>query len=173
LTARTGHGEDRAVGAPVFGGRWTARIEGDFVVFLIGMRINRFAALGRWLPVFRAMRPMLEHLSDDPGSGLLGYRLALGGPRSPIVVQYWRSFDDLERFARDREAPHLRAWREFNRLVGYDDGDVGIWHETYRVSAGAYEAIYGNMPRIGLAAAGAHEPLPSASTARARIGASA
>ena len=35
-------------------------------------------------------------------------------------------------------------------------GDVGIWHETYLVRAGAYEAIYGNMPRIGLAAAGDH-----------------
>ena len=35
-------------------------------------------------------------------------------------------------------------------------GDVGIWHETYLVPAGRYEAIYGSMPRIGLAAAGDH-----------------
>jgi hypothetical protein len=32
-------------------------------------------------------------------------------------------------------------------------GDVGIWHETYLVPAGRYEAIYGNMPRMGLATA--------------------
>jgi hypothetical protein len=38
-------------------------------------------------------------------------------------------------------------------------GDVGIWHETYLVPAGRYEAIYGSMPRIGLAAAGGHVPI--------------
>jgi hypothetical protein len=32
-------------------------------------------------------------------------------------------------------------------------GDVGIWHETDLVPAGRYEASYGTMPRIGLAAA--------------------
>jgi hypothetical protein len=158
------------MGAPTFSGRWTARIDDDFVVFLIGMRINRVRAVRRWLPVFMAMRPMLEHLERDPGSGLLAYRLAFAGPRSPLVVQYWRSFDDLERFARDRDAPHLTAWHDFNRLVGYDDGDAGIWHETFRVRAGDYEAIYGNMPRLGLAAAGTHEPLASNSRARQRLG---
>jgi Domain of unknown function (DUF4188) len=159
--------------AQLFAGRWTARMEDDFVVFLIGMRVNRVTALRRWLPVFTAMPRMLRHLERDPASGLLAYHLALAGPRSPIVVQYWRSFEDLERFARDRDAPHLRAWRDFNRLVGYDDADVGIWHETYRVTAGGYEAIYGNMPRIGLAGAGGHEPLGSTSTAGGRMRASA
>ena len=33
-------------------------------------------------------------------------------------------------------------------------GDVGIWHETYRVDAGAYEAIYSGMPPHGLGKAG-------------------
>ena len=51
-------------------------------------------------------------------------------------------------------------------------GDVGIWHETYKVRAGEYESVYGNMPRIGLAAAARHLAVGStAQTAARRIGA--
>ena len=32
-------------------------------------------------------------------------------------------------------------------------GDVGIWHETYRIRPGEYECIYNNMPVFGLARA--------------------
>ena len=49
--------------ATIFRGRYTGTIEGSFVVFLIGMRINDFRKVGEWLPVARAMRPMLEELS--------------------------------------------------------------------------------------------------------------
>ncbi len=34
----------------IFNGRYTADIEGDFVVFLIGLRINRVRVLRQWLP---------------------------------------------------------------------------------------------------------------------------
>jgi len=47
-------------------------------------------------------------------------------------------------------------------------GDVGIWHETYRVHAGEYECVYGNMPRIGLAVAGEHVPVGSTGQSAAR-----
>jgi hypothetical protein len=154
---------------PVFAGRRVARLDGDFVVFLIGMRINRPWRPDQWLPVLRAMRPMLRELAADPGSGFLGATSGFlaGGP---ALVQYWRSFEDLERYARDRDASHLPAWRAFNRLVR-DSGGVGIWHETYRVRGGEYEAIYGNMPRVGLAAVGEHRPIGSTSaTAARRIG---
>ena len=67
-------------------------------------------------------------------------------------VQYWRSFEQLEAFARSSDHAHLPAWREFNRLVR-DNGDVGIFHETYRVGPGTAESFYGNMPPFGLAAA--------------------
>ncbi len=33
------------------------------------------------------------------------------------------------------------------------NGDVGIWHETYRVRPGDFECVYNNMPPFGLAAA--------------------
>ena len=39
--------------------------------------------------------------------------------------------------------------------------------------AGEYEAVYGNMPRVGLARAGEHRPAGSTSTAARRIGARA
>jgi hypothetical protein len=152
----------------IFPGRHTATIDGDFVVFLIGMRLNRPWKV-RHLPWFMATMPrMLSELEAQPDSGLLGAQQAVffGGLG---VVQYWRSFEALERYARDADALHLPAWREFNRRIR-DSGDIGIWHETYRVRAGDYEAIYGNMPRVGLGAIGAHRPLGSTSTAALRAG---
>ena len=49
---------------------------------------------------------------------------------------------------------------------------VGIYHETYKVQAGQYEAIYGNMPLFGLAAATQHQPISMGryQTARRRLG---
>ena len=88
------------------------------------------------------------------------------------MVQYWRSFDQLEAFAKNLNDPHLPAWRAFNRRVGVN-GDVGIYHETYRVGVGRHESIYANMPVMGLAAAGRSVKVGKRSeTARARIGAS-
>ena len=138
-------------------GRYTANIDGDFVVFHIGMRINKFWKVHKWLPVARAMGPMLRALSEHPEKGLLGFRV-LPGLRNVTVIQYWRSFEQLEQFARDTTDPHFESWRRFNAKVG-TDGDVGIWHETYKVAANSYECIYNNMPRIGLAAASEHVPV--------------
>jgi hypothetical protein len=61
----------------------------------------------------------------------------------------------LERFARNPDDPHLPAWQRFNRTVG-PDGSVGIFHETYIVERGKFEAIYGNKPVFGLAKATEH-----------------
>ena len=143
--------------ASVVNGRMTADLSGDFVVFLIGMRVNKAWKLHKWIPVARAMTPMLRTLSREKGLGLLGFHTWIS-PRGPMVVQYWRSVEQLERFARDASLPHHPAWRAFNRRVGAD-GDVGIWHETFLVSAGSYETLYGNMPRFGLAVAGEHLPV--------------
>jgi hypothetical protein len=147
-------------------GRHTAEIEGDFVVFLIGMRLNRPWRVHRWWPVFGGMRRMLAELTRHPERGLLGFGTGVlfGGP---AVVQYWRSFEHLERFARDPGDLHLPLWRWFNRAAKAS-GDVGIWHETYLVPAGQYEAIYGSMPRVGLAAAAGHVPIARRGESAAR-----
>lgn len=157
--------------AKVFPGRYTAQTEGDFVVFLIGMRINKPWKPHRWLPVFLAMPRMIRELEAHPEKGLLKARLTLMGS-SVAVVQYWRSFEQLAAFARNPDDPHLPAWKKFNQHVR-GSGDVGIWHETYRVSASDCEAIYGNMPRWGLAEAFEHVPVGSTigQSAAKRIGA--
>lgn len=116
-----------------------------------------------------AMNPMLRTLSQHPEKGFLGMQTFLNW-RGVTVLQYWRSFDDLERFARSKEEPHLSAWRRFNKAVG-TDGSVGIWHETYQVASGQYEAVYNNMPIYGLANATDHLPATGRKeTARRRMG---
>jgi hypothetical protein len=141
--------------AKVHPGRFTAEIEGDFVVFLIGMRINKFWKLHKWLPVALAMPPMQRQQQRDASIGMLGQQAWFG--RTTILVQYWRSAEDLMTFAHNADLAHRGAWKAFNRAVG-TNGDVGIWHETFVVRAGDYETIYGNMPLFGLARAGAHVP---------------
>ncbi len=91
--------------------------------------------------------------------------------RGPILVQYWRSFDDLEAFARNPSDLHVAAWKRFNQAIGAD-GSVGIWHETYMVKPDQYECVYGNMPRFGLGAAMEHtEASGRRYTARERLNA--
>jgi hypothetical protein len=154
--------------AQVNKGRFTAKMDEPFVVFLIGMRINRPLAVGRWLPTARAMMPMLRELYSHPEKGFLGGEFFFYG-RGPALVQYWRSFEDLERFARDPEDPHMPAWQRFNREAR-KGGAVGIWHETYLVEPGGYEAIYANMPEFGLAKATERVPaVGGRETARRRL----
>ncbi len=138
--------------ADIIAKRMCAEIEGDFVVFLIGMRINKLWKVWRWAPVAAAMPRMLAELARAPELGLLHARTHFGFPNL-LVVQYWRSFEQLEAYAKNRDAAHLPAWRAFNTAVG-SGGDVGIWHETYVVRGGCYESVYNNMPPFGLGVAG-------------------
>jgi hypothetical protein len=154
-------------------GQWTDGHDGEVVVFLIGMTVNRWWRPDKWWPVFTAMPRMLAELSKDHDSGLLGYRLVIGG-RGPSVVQYWSSTEKLLAYAHDTEREHRKAWRAFNQRARTGAGAVGIWHETYAVPAGAHETIYGNTPPMGLAAAtSATEIGPRNETARQRLAAGA
>ena len=145
--------------------RMMASIEGDFVVFLIGMRINRPWKIHKWLPVALAMPRMLKELAAHPEMGCLGAEVYLG-----MTVQYWRSFEALEAYARNRDAAHFPAWTAFNRRVGAGD-DVGIWHETFKVAAGQYEAFYNHMPPKGLGKIGAlSEATGARASAAGRLG---
>ena len=150
-------------------GKFAAQIEGDFVVFLIGMRVNKLRLLHKWMPVARAMPRMLEELKRQPELGLLHAESYLSG-RTVLMVQYWRSFEQLHAYAHAKEMAHLPAWAAFNRSVG-GNGSVGIFHETYSVSAGRYECVYANIPRMGLAAAGEMVPATGRmKDARSRMG---
>ena len=147
-------------------GRWTAEIEGDFVVFLIGARLNsKLQALKVALDLGgrRGMGHMLKYLTEHPEKGLLGYENA-----GFTVIQYWRSFEHLEAFAKDKDDPHLDVWRTYWKRVGKSTR-AGIWHETYLVRSGEYEAIYGNMPAHGLGKATRLVPLAESVGARQRL----
>src|SRR3954466_13144933 len=113
----------------VVAGRSTAQIEEPFVVFLIGMRVNRVRSFKKWMPAAQAMPEMLKVLYTQPEKGFLGGESFFSFfPLTTLVLTYWRSFEDLEKFARSADDPHLGAWKRFNQLVGVD-GTVGIWHE--------------------------------------------
>jgi hypothetical protein len=138
-------------------GRMTHRYDGELVVFLIGMTINRWWRIDQWWPVFQVMPGLLAELSKDPGSGLLGHRLTLGS-RGPLVVQYWSSLEKLYGYAGDRDALHRPAWAEFNRRARRNPEAVGIWHETFQVSRA--ESIYVGTPAMGLAQSTELVPIP-------------
>lgn len=146
--------------------RLTAPNDGDVVVFLIGVRIHKWWAIHRWLPVARAMGRMRRELEARPESGFLGAIDA--GPG--LSVQYWRSLEQLLAYAHDREGEHFPAWADFNRRLRRSRA-VGIWHETYSVASGAYESMYIDMPPTGLGAfVGAVDASGARRTARGRLG---
>jgi len=158
-------------------GRWTARYDAPFVVFLIGMRINKLWKVHKWAPAAMAMPRMLAELQRQPELGLLGVDMWFG--RTILVAQYWRSFEHLEAYAKARDHAHLPAWRAFNRAVG-GGGDVGIFHETFEVAPGGHENVYVNMPailfgRVGtlVEAKGGYEGARSRLAAKAPAGAAA
>ena len=137
--------------AKVHPGRYTATIDGEFVVFVIGMRFNKLWKVHQWLPVFRAMPKMIATLMKHPEKGMLGARTMWAG-RTITMIQYWRSFDHLERFSRDTNDPHIGPW----------------------IGPGQYECVYANMPAMGLAAVGNHQPVGGRSeAARDRVAAGA
>ncbi|RXZ79080.1 DUF4188 domain-containing protein [Paenibacillaceae bacterium] len=152
----------------VMSGRYTAHRDGSFVVFIIGVRINKLWAVHKWLPVVKTMNPMLQELYQNPDLGFLEASFHLSW-RGVSIVQYWNSFEQLEHYARTG-AVHLKAWRNFNQKVGAS-GVVGIYHESYLVPEGQYECLYSNMPVFGLAKAASHVPATgNRETASRRLG---
>ena len=150
-------------------GRTTHEHDGTIGVFLIGMRFNQLRRPDQWLPVLLAMPRMLTELyrnraTADRGEaadlGFLGAR-TLFGSRGVTVVQYWRSVEDIYRYASAQDHEHRPAWTAFNARARKARGVVGIWHETYAVPAGAHESVYVGTPVMGLAAATTSAPMPS------------
>ncbi len=155
--------------AHIEAGRMTHAHEGSIGVFLIGMRFNRLSRPDQWVPVFTAMPKMLTELyvnkaaaarGDADDLGFFGARTLLGG-KGVTVVQYWRSVEDIYRYAGATDHEHRPAWSAFNARARQAKGAVGIWHETYAVPAGAHESVYVGTPLMGLAEATSPAPVPS------------
>lgn len=155
----------------IFPGRFTAQNSQELVLFRIGMRFNSWRGILSALRTFGSMPPMLAEQLTNRETGMLSTTTSLSWPVIHLT-QFWRSFEDLERYATAPDGRHTRVWRMFNNLGRRGHG-TGIWHETYRIAPGTYEAIYVNMPRYGLAAATNHESVVSAKArARDRLGVS-
>ena len=88
---------------------------------------QRYGASG----ISKEMYPALEAAK---GEGFLHQELMMveGGA---VLFQYWRSYDELDRWA--RKMPHMRWWRW---LVENAGDDVSFYHEIYQVKTA--EAIY-------------------------------
>ncbi|MEO7034057.1 MAG: DUF4188 domain-containing protein [Polyangiaceae bacterium] len=148
--------------------RMTNAAEGEVVVFLIGMRVNRWWKPWQWLRTAMAMPRILRELGGHPELGMLSTEAWFG--RTTILLSYWKTMDHLLAYAKLRNAEHLPAWRAFNKHIGVN-GDVGIWHEAYRVPAGNFETVYLNMPAFGLGkASGVREARGAHVSAAGRLG---
>ena len=62
--------------AEIYKQKMTVEMDEEFVVFIIGMRINKPWKVHKWWPAFNAMPGMLKELSANPELGMLGYRFA-------------------------------------------------------------------------------------------------
>lgn len=114
-------------------------------VFIIGMHVHDWARPTDWLPPFMAMPRIIRELERNRVLGMVSARYCLWG-RTIAVVQYWKSFEHLERYARNDEYEHRPAWLEFYRAASKSGSTVGIFHESYVVAPGATESLYFNMP---------------------------
>lgn len=128
-------------------------------------RLKLIAQVYHWFPPLQAS--IIDGVARNEARLIVAENLYLPGV---MLLQYWRSFDDLENFARNPSEPHLAAWKRYNQAVGAG-GSVGIFHETYQIAAGGAESVYGNMPVFGLAKATRHVPaVGRRETARQRLG---
>ena len=113
--------------------RLAASLDGEFVVFLIGMRVNQPLRIDKWFPVVSAMTRMIGELKAQPHLGLL--HAEMWTSRTSIMVQYWRSLEQLLEYAKTRNAQHLPAWRAFNRAVGDKEFKAAVIAFIGRVAA--------------------------------------
>ena len=159
---------------PVFRGRYCADIEGDFCVFHIGAILNGKVPSEKFKELGDAFNEMVKELEADPEKfGFLGASNYISANQSVdtiMSIQYWRSQEQLNAYARDHLSKHLQGMMWTSRVVR-DSAHFGIWHESYSVRAGQYESIYINCPQILLGKAGKLVPAAGhRKTARGRLG---
>lgn len=133
----------------------------------LGLQVRRFGAILEARRLTRAIdRAAAEAIAQ--GAGLLHSERFLFAWNHYGVLQYWRSFDDLERWS--RQPPHADWWRALAERARRRD-DLGVYHETYAVPRGQVESIYLNCRPVGLAAFGpTAEATGARTTARDRLG---
>ncbi|KAJ3219793.1 hypothetical protein HDU67_009605 [Dinochytrium kinnereticum] len=137
----------------VLKGRMASKIEGDFVVFHLGSRVNASFFTDATPAMGEALGKMRRELENSgPEVGYLGGEDYVGNMKDgsmTLSVQYWRSVKHLHDYAQDRSKEHYSPWKMMMESCRKDPRN-GIWHETFLVKDGQYEGIYVNMPATGL-----------------------
>ena len=78
---------------------------------------------------------MIPALGKAQEAGLLLQNRIMTTEEGPVLMQYWRSYDDLDGWA--RRLPHMRWWRWLLENVG---SELSFYHEIYQVKTA--EAIF-------------------------------
>jgi hypothetical protein len=128
-------------------GRKTALIKGDFAVFHIGARPNNTID-NKFKHIGDAMAAIQQELEDRPELGCLGTENYIGeNGQGTFTVQYWRSLEHLNAYARSSTNRHYSPWKRLMQ-IGRESSDIAFWHEAFEVKDGKYECIYVNCPPL-------------------------
>jgi len=105
----------------------------DLCVSFFGAQFH--SVEGQRLYEAAGIQPEVEAaLAAAQPEGLLLAR-PLVSPEGPILMLYWSSYDDLDRWA--RKLPHTRWWKWLMENAGQG---VGFYHEIYQAKTA--EAVY-------------------------------
>jgi hypothetical protein len=128
-----------------FPGRYSTSIDGPFVVFLIGVRINRLLAIGKWLPVTKAMGPMRKELYANPSPGLLAAYSSMYW-RGIMVTQYWAA-STISSSRPNHAMPCTSRHGRPSTRPSAQTVESASGTKPTRSPKGQYECVYANMPR--------------------------
>lgn len=150
-------------------GRMLADMEGEFLVFVVELRIYQLLRFWKWYPIVTAMGQMLRELMQKPEYGLLNFEYWFAFRRQ-LFLMYWRSYEHMHDWVLDKDATHIAGWKMLNQLMKESPGVLGFWHESIVVQPDQYEAFYRNVPSVGLGRAATLVPLEGrATTSAARL----
>ena len=99
------------------------------------------------LPFARRIGKEVDRAAEEAkrsGAGLLHSEQFLFSFRHFGVLQYWRSFDELEAWSRGT-SPHAGWWKQAVER-GRTKGDFALYHETFLVPRENIETIYVDCP---------------------------
>ena len=149
--------------------RTSARLPDDIselCLIRLGVQSRKISALPYLFRLGRAIeRSSREAIAA--GAGLLHSDLFRIAWNHFGVLQYWRSFEELEAWS--HTSPHADWWREASERLR-TKADFAIYHETFLVPRDSIESIYMNALPTGLLAFGATgEPAGLDANSRGRL----
>ncbi len=131
-------------------GNFTGPGKEKVAILLLGAKSNH--PLGIFAPDFKYVSSLLQRmtneLENDPtqDSGFLGQtsleRTDANGAREFILVSYWRSIEDVHKYAHG--PAHREAWKWWESTLKHHDY-IGFMHEVYEADKGMWEGVYINF----------------------------